>query len=164
MVSFIKGRELSGPVWKKKLPLINFWGNILWTNEAKVKLFEMCVSRYMLHKANTAVWGCFAASGPGRLSIIEETMISTQCQKILKQNVQPSACDLKLKCTRNSPKKLNLTFQAAQPKSRLKSDWDAVTWPWTVRSSLKTFLAELYQFCKTELKKMKYTLTVITNA
>ncbi len=33
------------------------------------------------------VWGCFAASGPGRLSVINGTMNSAVYQKILKDNV-----------------------------------------------------------------------------
>ncbi len=45
------------------------------------------------------VWGCFAASGPGRLAIIDGTMNSVLYQKILKENVRPSVCDLKLKRT-----------------------------------------------------------------
>ncbi len=43
------------------------------------------------------VWGCFA--GPGRLAIIDGTMNSALYQKILKENVLPSVCDLKLKRT-----------------------------------------------------------------
>uniref|UniRef100_A0A8C4SE42 Uncharacterized protein n=1 Tax=Erpetoichthys calabaricus TaxID=27687 RepID=A0A8C4SE42_ERPCA len=34
------------------------------------------------------VWGCFAASGPGRLAVIDGTMNSTVYQKILKENVR----------------------------------------------------------------------------
>ncbi len=45
------------------------------------------------------VWGCFGASEPGRLAIIDGTMNSAFYQKILKENVWPSVCDLKLKCT-----------------------------------------------------------------
>ncbi len=44
------------------------------------------------------VWDCFAASGPG-LAIIDLTMNSALYQKILKKNVRPSLCDLKLKHT-----------------------------------------------------------------
>ncbi len=45
------------------------------------------------------IWGCFAASGPGRLAITDGTVNSALYQKILKENVQPSVCDLKLKRT-----------------------------------------------------------------
>ncbi len=41
------------------------------------------------------VWGCFAASGPGWLAIIDGTMNSALDQKVLKENVRPSICDLK---------------------------------------------------------------------
>ncbi len=44
------------------------------------------------------VWDCFVASGPG-LAIIDGTMNSALYQKILKKNVRPSVCDLKLKHT-----------------------------------------------------------------
>ncbi|KAK3518334.1 hypothetical protein QTP86_018638 [Hemibagrus guttatus] len=75
------------------------------------------VSHYIWHKSNTAfqkkniiptvkygggsvmVWGCFAASGSGRLAVINGTMNSAVYQKILKENVWPSVCDLKLKQT-----------------------------------------------------------------
>ncbi len=45
------------------------------------------------------VWGCFADSGSGRLAIIDGTMNSALYQKILKENIQPSVYDLKLKRT-----------------------------------------------------------------
>ncbi len=45
------------------------------------------------------LWGCFTASGPGRLAIIDGIMNFALYQKILKENVQPSVCDLKLKRT-----------------------------------------------------------------
>ncbi len=93
----------------------DFWANILWTDETKVELFGRCVSCYIWRKTNTTfnkkniiltvkhgggsvmVWGCFAASGPGWLAIIDGTMNSALYQKILKENVRPSVCDLKLK-------------------------------------------------------------------
>ncbi len=95
----------------------DFWTNILWSYETKLELFGRCVSRYLWHKINTAFhkkniiptvkhgggsvmfWGCFAASGPGRLAIIDGTMNSALYQKILKDNVRPSVYDLKLKRT-----------------------------------------------------------------
>ncbi len=45
------------------------------------------------------VWGCFADSGPRRLAILGGNMNSALYQKILKENDQPSVCDLKLKRT-----------------------------------------------------------------
>ncbi len=76
------------------------------------------MSRHIWRKTNTAfhkkniiptvkhgggsvmVWGCFAASGPGRLAIIiDGPMNSALYQKILKENVRTSVCDLKLKRT-----------------------------------------------------------------
>ncbi len=98
----------------------DFWENTLWTDETKVELFGRCVFHYIWHKSNTAfqkkniiptvkyggggggsvtVWGCFAASGPARLAVIIGTMNSAVYQKILKDNVRPSVCDLKLKRT-----------------------------------------------------------------
>ncbi len=74
------------------------WWDKSWT-------FGRCVSRYIWCKTNTAfhkrtsyqqskhgggsvmVWGCFAASGPGWLAIIDGTMNSALYQKILKENV-----------------------------------------------------------------------------
>jgi hypothetical protein len=46
---------------------------------------------------NVIVWECFAASGPERLALIEGTMNSALCQRILQENVRPSVCELKLK-------------------------------------------------------------------
>ncbi|KAK3549749.1 hypothetical protein QTP86_007732 [Hemibagrus guttatus] len=95
----------------------DFWENTLWTDETKIVLFGRSVSHYVWRKSNTAfqkkniiptlkygggsvmVWGCFAASGPGRLAVINGTMNSAVYQKILKENVRPSVCDLKLKRT-----------------------------------------------------------------
>ncbi len=51
------------------------------------------------HGGSVMVWGCFAASGPGWLAIIDGTMNSALYQKILKENVRPSVSDLKLKRT-----------------------------------------------------------------
>ncbi len=75
------------------------FGKILWTDETKVELFGRYVSHYIWRKSNTAfqkkniiptvkygggivtVWGCFAASGPGRLAVINGTMNSAVYQK-----------------------------------------------------------------------------------
>ncbi len=63
---------------------------------AKISFWKVC----LFHKKNfiptvkhvggsVMVWGCFAASGPGRLAIIDGTMNSALYQKILKENVWP---------------------------------------------------------------------------
>lgn len=95
----------------------HFWENTLWTDETKVELYGRCVSQYIWRKSHTAfqkkniiptvkygdgsvmVWGCFAASGPGRLAVINGAMNSAVYQQILKENVRPSVRDLKLKRT-----------------------------------------------------------------
>lgn len=45
------------------------------------------------------VWGCFGASGPQRLAVVNRTMNSAVYQNILKENVRPSVHDIKLKTT-----------------------------------------------------------------
>ncbi len=120
-----------------------FWANILWTDETKVELFGRCVSRYIWHKTNTGfhkkniiptvkhgggsvkVWGCFAASGPGWPAIIDGTMNSALYQKILKDNVQPSVCDFKLKRSRamqqgNDPKLTSKSTSEWLKKNKIK--------------------------------------------
>ncbi len=95
----------------------DFWANILDWYDKSWTFWKVCVSRYIWHKTITAfhkknslptvkdgggrvmVWGWFAASGPGLLAIIDGIMNSALNQKILKEKVQPSVCDLKLKRT-----------------------------------------------------------------
>ncbi len=117
----------------------DFWANILWTDETEVKLFGRCVSRYIRRKTNTAfhqtniiptvkygggnvmVWGCFAASGPGWFARIDGTMNSARYQKILKENVRPSVCDLKRTWVMqqdNDPKLTKQRFWSGQVKVR----------------------------------------------
>ncbi len=126
-----------------------FWANILWTDETKVELFWRCVSYYIWHKTNTGfqkkniiptgkhgggsvmVWGCFAASGTGQLAIIDGTMNSALYQKILKENVRPSVCELKLKCTwvlqqDNDPK---LTSKSTSTFLLKKNKIKVLEWP-----------------------------------
>ena len=141
-----------------------FWANILWTNATKVELFGSCVSRYIWCKTNTAfhkkniiptvkhgggsvmIWGCFAASGPGRPSIIDGIMNSAllsenpegECPAI---SLRPQAqAHLGSSATQWSQthqqvhlwmaqEKQNEGFGVAKSKSGLKSDWDAVAWP-----------------------------------
>uniref|UniRef100_A0A8C5Q6P7 Transposase n=1 Tax=Leptobrachium leishanense TaxID=445787 RepID=A0A8C5Q6P7_9ANUR len=43
------------------------------------------------------VWGCFAASGPGLIVVIDGKMNSRVYQDILQENVRPSVRQLKLR-------------------------------------------------------------------
>ncbi len=106
------------------------------------------MSHYICHKTNTAfhkkniiptvkhgdgsvmVWGCFAASGPGRLAIIDGIMNSALYHKILKENVRPSVCDLKLKHTwvmqqDNDPKHTSKSTSEWLKKNKIK----VLEWP-----------------------------------
>ncbi|KAF7656990.1 hypothetical protein LDENG_00033290 [Lucifuga dentata] len=60
------------------------------------------------------VWGCFAVSGPEQLAIIEGNMNSALYQKVLRENVWSSVCDLKLKRNR-------VLQQDSDPKHQSKS-------------------------------------------
>ncbi len=106
------------------------------------------MSHYIRRKSNTAfqkkniiptvkygggsvmVWGCFAASGPGRLAVINGTINSAVYQKILKDNVRPSVRDLKLKRTcvlqqDNDPKHTSKSTSEWLKKNKMKT----LEWP-----------------------------------
>uniref|UniRef100_A0A8C5LS31 Uncharacterized protein n=1 Tax=Leptobrachium leishanense TaxID=445787 RepID=A0A8C5LS31_9ANUR len=69
--------------------LDHYWQNILWAGETKIELFGKNTQHYVWRKKGTAhqyqnliptvkhgggsimVWGCFAASGPGRIVVID---------------------------------------------------------------------------------------------
>ncbi len=148
------------------------------------------MSRYIWHKTNTAfhkkniiptvkhgggsvmVWCCFAASGPGRLVIINGTMNSAIYQKILKENVRPSVCDLKLKCTwvmqqDNDPKHTSKSTSEWLKKNKIKvlecpnqsPDLNPIEMLWhnrkqSIHARKPSNVAELKQFCKEEWAKI----------
>ncbi len=168
----------------------DFWENTLWTDETKVELFGRCVSHYIWHKSNTAfqkkniiptvkygggsvmVWGCFAASGPGRLAVINGTMNSAVYQKILKDNVRPSVRDLKLKRTwvlqqDNDPKHTSKSTSEWLKKNKMKTlewpsqspDLNPIEMLWhdlkkAVHALKPSNVAELQQFCQDERAKI----------
>ncbi len=174
------------------------WWDKSWT-------FGRCVSRYIWRKTNRAfhkkniiptvkhgggsvmVWGCFAASGPGWLAIIDGTMNSALYQKILTENVRLPVCDLKLKRTwvmqqDNDPKHTSKSTSEWLKKNKIK----VLEWPsqspdlnlienlWhDLKQSFHAWkpsnVAELKQFCKEEWAKflhsdVKDSLPVIANA
>ncbi|KAK3509142.1 hypothetical protein QTP70_020254, partial [Hemibagrus guttatus] len=118
------------------------------------------------------VWGCFAASGPGRLAVINGTMNSAVYQKILKENVRPSVCDLKLKCNwvlqlDNVPKHTSKSSPEWLKKNKMKTlewpsqspDLNPIEMLWhdlkkVVHAQKPSNVAELQQFCKDEWAKI----------
>ena len=168
----------------------DFWENTLWTDETKVELFGRCVSHYVWRKSNTAfqkkniiptvkygggsvmVWGCFAASGPGRLAVINGNMNSAVYQKILKENVRPSVRDLKLKRTwvlqqDNDPKHTSKSTSEWLKKNKMKTlewpsqspDLNPIEMLWhdlkkAVHARKPSNVAELQQFCIDEWTKI----------
>ena len=168
----------------------DFWDNILWTDETKVELFGRCVSKYIWRRRNTAfhkkniiptvkygggsvmVWGCFAASGPGRLAVIKGTMNSAVYQEILKENVRPSVRVLKLKRTwglqqDNDPKHTSKSTTEWLKKNKMKTlewpsqspDLNPIEMLWydlkkAVHARKPSNVTELGQFCKDEWAKI----------
>ncbi len=101
------------------------------------------MSHYIWRKTNTAFhkkniiptvkhgggsvmdWGCFAASEPGRVATIDGAIHFALYQKILKENVRPSVCDLKLKRTwvmqqDNDPKLTSKSTSKWLKKNKIK--------------------------------------------
>uniref|UniRef100_A0AAR2K1L6 Paired domain-containing protein n=1 Tax=Pygocentrus nattereri TaxID=42514 RepID=A0AAR2K1L6_PYGNA len=158
----------------------HFWENILWTY----------LLRIIWRKRNTAfqkkniiptvkygggsvmVWGCFAASGPGRLAVINGTMNSAVYQKILKENVRPSVRELKLKRTwvlqqDNDPKHTSKSTTEWLKKIKMKTlewpsqspDLNPIEMLWydlkkAVHARKPSNVTELEQFCKDEWAKI----------
>ncbi|KAK3528161.1 hypothetical protein QTP86_023883, partial [Hemibagrus guttatus] len=118
------------------------------------------------------VWGCFAASGPGRLAVINGTMNSAVYQKLLKENVRPSVCDLKLKRTwvlqqDNDPKHASKSTSEWLKKNKMKTlewpsqspDLNPIEMMWhdlknVVHARKPSNVAELQQYCKYEWAKI----------
>ncbi|KAK3556981.1 hypothetical protein QTP70_022323 [Hemibagrus guttatus] len=118
------------------------------------------------------VWGCFAASGPGRLAVINGTMNSAVYLKILKENVRPSVFDLKLKRTwflqqDNDPKHTSKSTSEWLKKNKMKTlewpsqspDLNPIEMLWhdlkkVVHARKPSNMAELQQFCKDEWAKI----------
>ncbi|KAK3513152.1 hypothetical protein QTP70_007486 [Hemibagrus guttatus] len=118
------------------------------------------------------VWGCSAASGPGRLAVINGTMNSAVYQKILKENVRPSVSDLELKRTwvlqqDNDPKHTSKSTSEWLKKNKMKTlewpsqspDLNPIEMLWhdlkkVVHARKPSNVAELQQFCKDEWAKI----------
>ncbi|KAG2466638.1 TCB1 transposase, partial [Polypterus senegalus] len=166
---------------------------ILWSDETKIELFGVNARRHVWRKPGTAhhqastiptvkhvkygggsvmVWGCFAASGPGRLAVIDGTMNSTVYQKILKENVRPSVRQLKLKRSwvlqqDNDPKHTSKSTSEWLKKNKMKTlewpsqspDLNPIEMLWhdlkkALHARKPSNKAELQQFCKDEWAKI----------
>lgn len=93
---------------------LQFWQNVLWSDETKIELFGENSKKYVWRKAGTAnepantiptvkhgggnimLWGCFSAAGTGSLVRIEGVMDSKKYIQILEENVQTSVRKLRL--------------------------------------------------------------------
>lgn len=92
----------------------DFWNNVLWTDESKIEFFGQQDRGHVWRKRNSPfqennliptlkhgggsvmVWRCFAAAGPGQLTIMEYTMNSIVYQRVLEEHVRSSVKELKL--------------------------------------------------------------------
>ncbi|KAF7645015.1 hypothetical protein LDENG_00211660 [Lucifuga dentata] len=123
-------------------------GSILWSDESKIELFGRNENRYVWRKANTAflkknlvptvklgggsilVWACFAAGGPGNLTVIDGLMNSSVYQSILDEHVMASARKLHLGTKwilqqDNDPKRSSKSTVEWLQKKRIK----ILSWP-----------------------------------
>lgn len=93
---------------------ISYWNKALWTDESKFNVkrsdgrlrvwrkgsnsFEQgtIIRTYKHGNGSLMVWGCMAASGPGKLVFIDGIMTKTEYLAILKHNVIPSVRQLGL--------------------------------------------------------------------
>lgn len=168
----------------------NYWQRVLWTDETKIELFGHNSNRYVWRKPNAAfddknlrptikhgggsimLWGCFAASGPGKLVRINGIMDSAAYQSILADNLQPSARQLGLHRNwvlqqDNDPKHTSRSTQAWIQEQHLR----VMEWPsqspdlnpienlwWDLKKAVRarrpSNLCELEQFCKEEWGKI----------
>uniref|UniRef100_A0A3B1J1C5 NACHT LRR and PYD domain-containing protein n=1 Tax=Astyanax mexicanus TaxID=7994 RepID=A0A3B1J1C5_ASTMX len=75
---------------------LNLRGNKLQDLGVKLLSAGLASPHCKLEILRVMVWGCFAASGPEQLAVIDGTRNSSVYQKILNKNVQPSVHNLKL--------------------------------------------------------------------
>uniref|UniRef100_A0A8C5PUM9 Transposase Tc1-like domain-containing protein n=1 Tax=Leptobrachium leishanense TaxID=445787 RepID=A0A8C5PUM9_9ANUR len=165
----------------------HYWQNILWTDETKIELFGKNTQHYVWRKKGTAhqhqnliptvkhgrgsimVWGCFAASGPGRIVVIDGKINSRVYQDILQENVRPSVRQLKLcrGCVMqqdNDPKHTsNSTKEWLQQNKIRLLEWPRVLTSTRLKCCGMTLrvrfthpknIATLKQFCEEEWSKI----------
>ncbi|KAI4898620.1 hypothetical protein NFI96_006400 [Prochilodus magdalenae] len=92
------GKILGGLI-RQKFNILEVVSNYIWCKSNTAFQKKNIIPTVKYGGGSVMVWDCFAASGPGRLAVINGTMNAAVYQKILKGNVRPSVCDLKLKRT-----------------------------------------------------------------
>uniref|UniRef100_A0A8C5LSX0 Transposase n=1 Tax=Leptobrachium leishanense TaxID=445787 RepID=A0A8C5LSX0_9ANUR len=168
----------------------HYWQNILWADETKIELFGKNPQHYVWRKKGTAhqhqnlistvkhgggsimVWGCFAASGPGRIVVIDGKMNSRVYQDLLQENVSSSVRQLKLRRgwvmqQDNDPKHTSNSTKEwlQQNKIRLlewpsqSPDLNPIEMLWhdlkrTIHTRHPKNIATLKQFCEEEWSKI----------
>ena len=118
------------------------------------------------------VWGCFSASGSGRLHIIQGTMNFLAYQQILDQNLLPSVWELKLGRKwilqqDNDPKHSSKTTKKWLRRKRIRTlDWPSQSPDFNpiemlgrdlkklVDASCPSSLSQLTEFCEKEWAKI----------
>ena len=165
--------------------------NILWTDETTVKLFGRNTQHYVCgggegtapqHQTliptvkydggSIRVWGCFAASGPAQLAIIDRKLNSQVYQGILRENVRLSDRQFKLNRSwmmqqdNDSKHRSKSTTESLQQKKIHLLEWPSqspdlnpIKMLWhdlkrAVHTRHPKNITELKQFCKEECSKI----------
>ena len=133
---------------------VQFWNNILWTDETKINLYQNDGKRRVWRREGTAqdpkhttssvkhgggsvmVWACMAASGTGSLIFIDDVtadkssrMNSEVFRAILSAHIQPNASKLiGRRFTMQMDNDLKQTVKATKEFLKAKK-WNVLQWP-----------------------------------
>ncbi|KAI3357230.1 hypothetical protein L3Q82_015687 [Scortum barcoo] len=147
-----------------------FYGIVCWASSITGQTGQDENGQTVKHVCGSSVmvWGCFAASGPGQLTVIDGIMNSGVYQKILKDNVRPSVRALKLKRSwimqqDNDPKHTSKSTSEWLKKNKMKvlewpsqsPDLNPIEMLWSdlkraVHARRPSNMADLKRFCKEE--------------